>query len=84
MEWKKYNQTIKFKLQAGSVWVEGDNKDYSIDSTVFGPISVESIVGIVPSFCENRIFIELSNQVEILLLIATVILLFGGMLMAKP
>ena len=39
-------------IQPGYVWLEGDNRDQSIDSRVFGPVPIKTVNGLVPNVIE--------------------------------
>ena len=40
-----YDNTSEFNVPAGAIFVICDNRDNSVDSRVFGPVSVENVVG---------------------------------------
>ena len=41
----KFNKTVEIVVPEGQYFISGDNRDYSLDSRIFGPINEDSIVG---------------------------------------
>ncbi|XP_050529140.1 mitochondrial inner membrane protease subunit 2-like isoform X2 [Daktulosphaira vitifoliae] len=44
----EYSPIIKITIPKGHIWIEGDNKGHTYDSTTFGPISKGLVVAKVP------------------------------------
>lgn len=42
---RKFDKTLSMTVPKGTVFVSGDNRDYSLDSRMIGPIPLDNIVG---------------------------------------
>lgn len=58
-----YQPDCKFVLGEDQYWLEGDNRSVSLDSTVYGPVSVDLIVGeyIQPADGVNKVMTFISS-----------------------